>query len=162
MDAPADIRVFERRGVVRTTLAQLEAFHRDPEALRKLTPPPIRIQVRADSRRSLTEGEIVFTLWFGPLPVRWNQLGPLERQLRAPQHWLHAIKAPAWIIEGAEAPGNRGSVETLCAPPQARRVQCALVAGKNHFSVLQPTTRTLAAQLILGEEPWLEPLPARK
>lgn len=97
-----------------------------------------------------------------PLPVRWNQLDALERQLRAPQHWLHAIKAPAWIIEGAEAPGNRGSVETLCAPPQARRVQCALVAGKNHFSVLQPTTRALAAQLILGEKPWLEPLPARK
>lgn len=97
-----------------------------------------------------------------PLPVRWNQLDDQERRMRAPIHWLHAIKAPTWIIEGAEAPGNRSSVEALCAAPSAVRVQCALVAGQNHFSVLQPTTRTLAAQLIMGQEPWLEPLSVRR
>ena len=97
-----------------------------------------------------------------PLPVRWNQLDDQERRLRAPQHWLHAIKAPTWIIEGAEAPGNRSSLDTLCTPPKVERVQCALVGGTNHFSVLQPTTRTLAAQLIMGQAPWLASLPLGK
>ena len=95
------------------------------------------------------------------LPVRWKALGEDERRLRSPVHWLHAIQAPTWIVEGAEAPGNRASLETLCSARKSDKVQCALVAGKDHFSVLQPATRTLAAQLATGEAPRLESLPLR-
>ncbi|MFT4243448.1 MAG: prolyl oligopeptidase family serine peptidase [Acidovorax sp.] len=106
---------------------------------------------------------------FGPVadpkgyqwPVRWKDLSAEELRLRSPVHWLHAVKAPTWIIEGADAPGNRGSLEELCAARKSAQVHCALVAGKDHFSVLQPATRTLAAQLVMGQEPRLESLPLR-
>ena len=68
---PTNTYTHQKRSVFRTTLEKIEAFHRDPAALRKLTPPPIYIQVHADHRLSLTEGDLDFTLWFGPLPVRW-------------------------------------------------------------------------------------------
>ena len=69
--APTYTHTYQKRSILRTTLDQIEAFHRNPAALKKLTPPPIFIQVHADRRVSLTEGDLEFTLWFGPLPVRW-------------------------------------------------------------------------------------------
>ena len=60
--------------MIDTGLAALRAFHDDPRALARLTPPPIIMQVQRDDRRSLTEGEIEFKLWLGPLPIRWVAL----------------------------------------------------------------------------------------
>lgn len=68
---PSHTHSYQKRSIFRTTLEQLETFHKDPAALKKLTPPPIFIQVHSDRRVSLTEGDLEFTLWFGPLPVRW-------------------------------------------------------------------------------------------
>lgn len=97
MAATSKTHVFERRSVFRTTLQQMEAFHRDPAALRKLTPPPIIVQVHSDRRVSLTEGELDFTLWFGFLPVRWvarheaaGARGFADLQVRGPmEYWRH-------------------------------------------------------------------------
>jgi ligand-binding SRPBCC domain-containing protein len=72
-------------------------FHRSPNALGKLTPPPVILRVqRADP---LTEGaQAEFTLWFGPLPVRWTALhfdvdfeqGFTDQQVRGPfKSWTH-------------------------------------------------------------------------
>lgn len=92
------MNIFEKRSIIPTTMAQMLAFHNDPRALRWLTPPPIIMQRRFDARKSLTEGELEFTLWFGPLPVRWlarHEPGPTEhsfqdRMMRGPmQFWLH-------------------------------------------------------------------------
>lgn len=72
---------YEKRSVFPSTLEALREFHEDPGVMPKLSPPPIFIQVRQDDRTSLTEGEIAFTLWFGPVPVRWlarHQPGPTE------------------------------------------------------------------------------------
>lgn len=46
-------------------------FHAEPRAFPLLTPPPLFVQIVRDDRVSLTEGEIEFKLWFGPVPVRW-------------------------------------------------------------------------------------------
>jgi ligand-binding SRPBCC domain-containing protein len=72
---------FEKRSVINTTMERMMDFHEDPKALSKLTPPPIFMQVRRDDRTSLTDGEIEFTMWFGPLPIRWlavHEPGPTE------------------------------------------------------------------------------------
>ena len=62
--------VFDHNFTVNAPLAAVAAFHRDARVLPRLTPPPIRVQLhRVDP---LGEGAIAaFTLWFGPLPVRW-------------------------------------------------------------------------------------------
>ncbi len=46
-------------------------FHHDTSALKRLTPPPTIVQLH--SVEPLAEGSIsVFTLWIGPLPLRWT------------------------------------------------------------------------------------------
>lgn len=91
-------KVFEWRSVVPTTLDKMVGFHNDPRALRTLTPPPMIMQVLRDDRTALTEGEIEFRLWFGPVPVRWlarHEPGPIEssfidRMIDGPMaYWEH-------------------------------------------------------------------------
>lgn len=97
-EAPRSANTYEKRTVFRTTLDKMQAFHEDPAALAKLTPPPIFMQVKRDDRTSLTEGEIHFTMWFGPIPIQWvarHEAGPTEhsfadRMIEGPmQYWYH-------------------------------------------------------------------------
>ncbi|NWF68849.1 MAG: hypothetical protein HXY40_07175 [Chloroflexi bacterium] len=96
--ASESARVFEQRSLIRTTLAEITAFHEDNGVLKTLTPPPIFMRVRRDTRTSLRDGEIDFTLWMGPIPVRWlarHEPGPTahsfaDRMIAGPlQSWLH-------------------------------------------------------------------------
>jgi ligand-binding SRPBCC domain-containing protein len=73
-------------------------FHAAPRAFSTLTPPPIFVQVLRDSRTSLTDGELEFRLWVGPIPVYWHarhEPGPIptsfiDRQLDGPMaYWEH-------------------------------------------------------------------------
>jgi len=62
--------LFEFAFTVEAPLAKVAEFHRDVQNLRRLTPPPLRIQfhrIEPLSEGSLSE----FTLWFGVIPVRW-------------------------------------------------------------------------------------------
>ncbi len=73
-------RIFLHQSVLPSRMADVLAFHAAPEALKRLTMPPIIMQVRQDSRSSLTSGELAFTLWMGPLPVAWtarHEPGPI-------------------------------------------------------------------------------------
>jgi len=74
------------------------AFHNRPDVLRRLTMTPLILQVLRDDRTSLTNGEIEFRLWFGPIPVRWlarHTPGPIttsfkDIQIRGPlARWEH-------------------------------------------------------------------------
>ncbi len=98
MEQPINAHVYTKRSVMQTTLESMIAFHQDASALAKLSPPPIFMQLHHDGRTSLTEGEIDFTLWFGPLPIRWlaqHQPGPTstsfaDLMLRGPMaYWRH-------------------------------------------------------------------------
>jgi ligand-binding SRPBCC domain-containing protein len=56
---------------VQAAVPAVAAFHHDTTALKKLTPPPVIVQIH--SLEPLAENSIsVFTLWFGPLPLRWR------------------------------------------------------------------------------------------
>jgi ligand-binding SRPBCC domain-containing protein len=95
---PQNARVFEKSTIIKTSIDKILAFHHDPQAIRKLTPPPIFAQLREDNRTSLTEGDLKFTLWMGFIPIRWHaqhQAGPTEHSfadvmLAGPlQYWRH-------------------------------------------------------------------------
>ncbi len=88
---------FDFTFTVRASLEAVADFHRDTRALKLLTPPPLFVQLhRVDP---LGEGSISeFTLWFGPLPVRWHALhhtadvkhGFTDVQESGPmKHWAH-------------------------------------------------------------------------
>lgn len=90
--------VFEHQSVIAATADELMDFHAHPKAFKRLTPPPVFIQVHRNDLKSLTQGEVEFTLWFGVIPVRWlagHEAGPIEtsfmdRQIKGPlKRWEH-------------------------------------------------------------------------
>lgn len=78
---PSNTKVYEKSSVMDTTLEKMVAFHESPDAFSKLVPPPMIAQLREDNRTSNTEGDLKFTLWMGPIPIKWHaqhQTGPTE------------------------------------------------------------------------------------
>ncbi len=96
--APSNARTFEHSSTINTTLDEMVAFHEDPKAFSRLTPPPVFAQIHRRDLNSLTDGEMEFTLWIGPIPVRWlaqHEPGPTEysiadRMIEGPlDFWWH-------------------------------------------------------------------------
>jgi ligand-binding SRPBCC domain-containing protein len=91
------MRVYTHRVSVKAPLGDVAEFHRDAQALRRLTMPPVFIQIH--SAEPLAENsKTEFTLWLGPLPMQWlavhsqvDQLyGFTDTQSRGPfMHWEH-------------------------------------------------------------------------
>lgn len=97
-DKPNDAHTFIKTSVIKTTLDDMMQFHSAPDAFSKLLPPPMIMQVHRDDRTSIQDGEIEFTLWFGPIPIRWiarHEEGPTDcsfadRMIRGPMaYWRH-------------------------------------------------------------------------
>jgi ligand-binding SRPBCC domain-containing protein len=89
--------VFSDRFRVNSSLETVALFHHDTSALRRLSPPPIIVQLH--NIEAMAEGSLSdFTLWFGPLPLRWlavhSQVDPAsgfcDTQVRGPMaSWRH-------------------------------------------------------------------------
>lgn len=63
--------VYRHTFVLAAPLATVAAWHSSTQALHYLSPPPIIVQFQRQD--PLQDGAISeFTLWFGPLPVRWR------------------------------------------------------------------------------------------
>jgi ligand-binding SRPBCC domain-containing protein len=63
--------VFDFRFSVAAPLAAVCEFHRDTSELRRLTPPPTIVQLH--DVEPMADGSVSrFTLWVGPLPLRWT------------------------------------------------------------------------------------------
>lgn len=94
--------VFEHAFTVDAPLAAVAEFHSDTRALKKLTPFPIIAQIH--DYEPLADGSNArFTLWFGPLPVRWHaihsEVGPngfVDTQVAGPlKSWRHTHRFAA-------------------------------------------------------------------
>ncbi len=86
--------VFDDSFDVDASVARVAAFHGDTRVLQRLTPGYVQIH-RSDP---LADGAIAeFTVWFGPMPIRWRALhrdvGPngfTDVQERGPLNsWTH-------------------------------------------------------------------------
>lgn len=126
---------FHHSAKVNASLESVEAFHRDPRNLRRVTPLPMRLH-----RHEWTEdtGRMELTVWFGPLPVRWeagletHSDGFIDRQAEGPlEIWDHthtfASVGPGVTridddIEYTYRAGWRGWVSRLAFAPPALRV----------------------------------------
>jgi len=92
------MKTFEHRSTFPGTAAQVMAFYSLPNAPALLTPPPLFFQIRADRRTSIRDGELEFTLWFGPIPFRWlsrhepgmTETAFVDRMITGPlRTWVH-------------------------------------------------------------------------
>jgi acetyl esterase/lipase len=89
---------------------------------------------------------------YGPEYLPFDTSNPREIELRSPGRWLAGIKSPTWVIEGAVG-GNVASLQTMRRSSSNPAVRFALVPKANHFSVLQPLTRTLAKKILADTGP---------
>lgn len=64
---------FENRFRVQAPIAAVRRFHQRSDALRRLMPPGVIAQIHAYGE--MKDGMLAdFTLWFGPIPIRWRAL----------------------------------------------------------------------------------------
>ena len=123
------MNIFDYQFVVSAPLSAVSDFHHDTGVLKKLTPPPIFVQIH--QFEPLADGAVAeFTLWFGPLPIRWtavhsnvSQHGFTDTQQRGPlKLWQHthrfeAVDSRQTVvkehIEYDYYPGLRGTLSRL-------------------------------------------------
>lgn len=88
---------YQHRFRVRAPIGKVADFHSRSASMAAITPPPIIVRIQ-QSPAVLSEGdEMAFTMWLGPLPVRWvarieavSPQGFTDRQLRGPfADWTH-------------------------------------------------------------------------
>lgn len=94
--------VFTAEFTVEAPLEAVVEFHGNTRALKKLSPPPMVVQLqRVDP---MAEGSISeFTLWLGPIPIRWraihSQVSPngfTDTQEQGPlAYWRHTHRFEA-------------------------------------------------------------------
>ncbi len=87
---------FISKFIVKAPLKNVNDFHSSTSALKKLTPPPMIIQLHF--AEPLSNGSLAkFTLWLGPLPLHWlakhedvTENGFVDLQIEGPMaYWRH-------------------------------------------------------------------------
>jgi len=72
---------------------------------------------------------------------------PKEVVLRSPGYWLHCVKTPLFVLEG-EQDGNLQALKALQRSTQNPAIKFIPVPRANHFSVLAPVNKLLAAKIL--------------
>ena len=65
--------------------------------------------------------------------------------MRSPVYWLDNVKNPTFLIEGSE--GNAVNLKNIQRASENENINCYLVEGADHFSVLAPVTRLVAEKI---------------
>ena len=73
-----------------------------------------------------------------------------EIALRSPIFWLHCVKSPMYVFEGAEN-GNWDAIQLMVDENSNPKIQFFKVPGHDHFSVIAPLTEKLADQIVKGQ-----------
>lgn len=89
--------LFQHSFFVQSPIEIVRDFHTRAESMRLITPPPIIVQIHSSPEVLDSMDTMEFTLWMGPLPVRWSarienvsEHGFIDRQLEGPfEKWVH-------------------------------------------------------------------------
>jgi len=82
---------------VRAPLETVTDFHTQSASMAAITPPPVMVRVHSAPAVLGENDEMEFTMWLGPLPVRWlakieavTANGFIDRQITGPfRKWVH-------------------------------------------------------------------------
>ncbi len=88
---------YQHRFRVRAPLARVAEFHSRASSMAAITPPPLIARIHHAPQTLGSGDEMAFTLWAGPLPLRWvariedaSQVGFTDRQVSGPfAAWQH-------------------------------------------------------------------------
>jgi len=89
--------IFRHSFTVAAPIQAVAEFHAVSNSMADITPPPIIVKIRQAPARLAEGDEMEFTMWLGPVPVRWQasieQVSPAgftDRQIRGPfKCWQH-------------------------------------------------------------------------
>lgn len=73
-----------------------------------------------------------------------------EMRLRSPVYWMHSIRTPTYVVEGAVDGNWDGCIEIMARENTNPMVQFFRVSGLDHFSVIAPVTEKIAEQITEG------------
>jgi pimeloyl-ACP methyl ester carboxylesterase len=85
------------------------------------------------------------------LDLPFDRFDDRECELRDPIDWLDSIQSPVLVLEGTEDPSNDVSLESLATASRNPNLRIHSVRGANHFSILRPMTKLLAAKILRDE-----------
>ncbi|HSN73734.1 MAG TPA: hypothetical protein VL334_01435 [Anaerolineae bacterium] len=88
---------YQHRFRVQAPMQTVAEFHSYPDAMAAITPPPIFVQVHQAPARVAEGQQMDFTMWLGPLPLRWQArfedvtaTGFVDRMVQGPlAAWQH-------------------------------------------------------------------------
>lgn len=88
---------------------------------------------------------------YGEASLPFDTTNPREVQLRAPGRWLASVRSEVFVLEGTGGTSNIDSLRTMRAASTNARIHFVPVEGADHFSVLQATTRLVAAKILADQ-----------
>jgi dienelactone hydrolase len=90
---------------------------------------------------------------YGKDTVPFDPTDKMERALRAPVLWLHpnSIRKPVFVFEGTG--GNLQSLQVMAQVSMSPLVHFHEVEGADHFNILAPVTRVIAAKIVKDDGP---------
>jgi dienelactone hydrolase len=94
-------------------------------------------------------GPVAAAIQYGGALVYCDFNDKYEMALRSPYFWLHCVKSPMYVFEGAED-GNWPAIELMVEANSNANIQFFKIDGHNHFSVIAPLTELLAKQIVEG------------
>jgi acetyl esterase/lipase len=89
---------------------------------------------------------------YGPEYLPFDTSDRRELELRSPIRWLSSVQVPTFVFEGT-VEGNLPSLQAMARVSTSAKIRFHPVRGVNHFSILAPLTRLLAAKILRDEGP---------
>jgi dipeptidyl aminopeptidase/acylaminoacyl peptidase len=82
----------------------------------------------------------------------FDRTDPREIELRSPGRWLASIRVPVFVFEGT-VDSNLGSLQAMARTSTNPQAHFLPVRGANHFDLLAPVNRHIAAKILRDDGP---------
>ncbi len=96
-------------------------------------------------------GPVAGVVQYGGQYVYCDPNDQRELELRSPLFWMHSVKSPMFVFEGANQGNWDGSIEVMANENTNPQIQFWKVPGHDHFSVIAPVAEKMAEQIVAGQ-----------
>jgi dipeptidyl aminopeptidase/acylaminoacyl peptidase len=103
-------------------------------------------------RATFSFGPVENVAGYPPEYVPFDTNNRKELELRAPVLWLGEVRAPVFVFEGARD-GNMDSLRAMQRTSKNSLIHFLPVTRADHFSILAPVTKLLAAKVLADDGP---------
>jgi alpha/beta superfamily hydrolase len=95
-------------------------------------------------------GPVAAAVQYGGDYVYCDPNNKVEMVLRSPLLWMHCVKTPMFVFEGADN-GNWDAIQLMVNRNTNTSIQFFRIPGHDHFSIIAPLSERLADQVVRGQ-----------